>query len=118
MFRVTGGCYVYGMTFMDKKGHDQSHHLLDVFQFASKAQLDKFYEKIRKAFGKVAGIKDSYAVSRIGEYQIVGPQPESTFKTNRHRVDAALPIPVQHQHPLHLRTVWTCSLMAMVNGWL
>ena len=76
IFRLTGGCYVYGMTFMDKVGFDQSHHLLDVFQYASKSQLDKFYENIRTAFGNVADINSSYAVSRSNEYQIVGPQPE------------------------------------------
>ena len=75
MLRVTGGCYVYGMTFMDKVGFNQSHHLLDVFQYASKAQLDEFYAKIRAAFPASTGVDPSYAVTRTGEYQIVGPQP-------------------------------------------
>ena len=75
MFRLTGGCYVYGMTFMDQVGLEQSHHLLDVFQYASKAQLDEFYSTIRKAFGPATGVDPKFAVSRSNEYQIVGPQP-------------------------------------------
>ena len=75
MFRLTGGCYVYGMTFMDQVGLERSHHLLDVFQYASKTQLDEFYSTIRKAFGPATGVDPNFAVSRSNEYQIVGPQP-------------------------------------------
>ena len=76
MFRLTGGCYVYGMTFMDKVGYEQSHHLLDVFQFTSSAQLDEFYSKIRTAFPSSSGVDPNFAVPRIGETEIVGPQPK------------------------------------------
>ena len=75
MFRLTGGCYVYGMTFMDQVGLERSHHLLDVFQYASKTQLDEFYSNIRKAFGAATGVDPNFAVSRSNEYEIVGPQP-------------------------------------------
>ena len=75
MFRLTGGCYVYGMTFMDQIGFERSHHLLDVFQYASKAQLDEFYASIRTAFGAATGVDPNFAVTRRGEYEIVGPQP-------------------------------------------
>lgn len=75
MFRLTGGCYVYGMTFIDKIDEEKSHHLLDVFQFASEAQLDEFYDKIVKAFPDAAFINPGYANRRNGESEIVGPQP-------------------------------------------
>ena len=78
IFRVTGGCYAYGFTFMDKLGATTSHHLLDAFQFCSKVQLDEFYAKIRTAFdgsGATGGIDPAFAVSRTSEYLIVGPQP-------------------------------------------
>ena len=78
MFRLTGGCYVYGMTFMDKVGFTESHHLLDVFQYASKSQLEDFYAKIRTAFSSSTGVDPNYAVARIGEYEIVGPQPRNS----------------------------------------
>ena len=77
IFRVTGGSYVYGLTFMDQTGSSDSHHLLDCFQFCSEAQLDSFYTKVRQAVGTTAGIDSSYAVSRKTEYEIVGPQPDS-----------------------------------------
>lgn len=75
MFRLTGGCYVYGMTFMDQIGFERSHHLLDVFQYASKTQLDEFYTNIRQTFGAATGVDPKFAVTRSGEYEIVGPQP-------------------------------------------
>ena len=78
ILRLTGGCYVYGFTFMDKLGVTTSHHLLDGFQFCSKTQLDEFYAKIRTAFdgsGATGGINPAFAVSRTSEYLIVGPQP-------------------------------------------
>jgi len=46
IFKVTGAGYYFGMTFMDQVGSTSSHHLLDCFQFASKAELDEFYAKI------------------------------------------------------------------------
>ena len=76
IFRMTGGGYFYGFSFVDKIKSTVSHHLLTCFEFAGTDQLDDFYEKIRLAFSGVAGIKDSYAVTRNYENRIVGPQPE------------------------------------------
>ena len=72
IFKMTGGGYYFGFTFMDKEGATESHHLLDCFQYASKQELDKFYGKIRDAFGPAAGVSDVNAVTRTSEYQIVG----------------------------------------------
>jgi hypothetical protein len=75
IFRVTGGGYYYGFTFLDKEGVTTSHHLLDCFQYASEAQLDGFYAKVLGTLGTLAGLGSAYAVTRAGEYQIVGPKP-------------------------------------------
>ena len=80
VFRVTGSGYFFGFTVLDKENSTTSHHLLDCFQFTSKAQLDEFYGKIRAAFGGatgVGGINDAIAVSRESEYQITGQLPAS-----------------------------------------
>ena len=77
IFKLTGGCYTYGFTIMDKVGFDKSHHLLDGFQFAGQTALDEFYANIRAAFSGVAGINDAYAIPRQSEYRITGPQPET-----------------------------------------
>lgn len=80
IFRVTGGGYFFGFTFMDKLGFEKSHHLLDCFQFASQSQLDAFYGKIRSSFGGATGtgnIDDSIAVTRESEYEITSPRPGS-----------------------------------------
>ena len=78
IFRMTGGGYYYGITFMDKEGLAASHHLLDCFAFASKADLDSFYGKVRTAFdgpAKTGKINPAIAVARGSEYQIVGTFP-------------------------------------------
>lgn len=78
IFRMTGGGYYYGLTFMDKDGLAASHHLLDCFAFASKADLDAFYGKIRTAFdgtGKTGKINPAIAVARDSEWKIVGTFP-------------------------------------------
>jgi len=77
-FKLTGGCYCYGFTVMDKQGSSASHHLLDVFQFTTQAELDQFYAKIVSSFGEAVFtdfVNDDYAEARTSEYQIVGPQP-------------------------------------------
>ena len=51
IFRMTGGGYYYGWSVFDKEGSTDSHHLLSVFEYASKAQLDEFYGKIVDSFG-------------------------------------------------------------------
>lgn len=84
IFKVTGTGYYFGFTFMDKVGATQSHHLLDCFQFASKAELDEFYAKIQQAFGganNTGGISSALAVTRLPEYEIVGPRPASGSQT-------------------------------------
>lgn len=80
IFKVTGGGYYFGFTFLDKLGFNRSHHLLDAFQYASKDELDTFYSKILKCFGPAATGLTSVenTQSRLSEYQItgeVGPDP-------------------------------------------
>lgn len=75
IFKTTGGGYYYGWTVLDKLGATTSAHLLDVFQYTSKDELDEFYGKIRSSFSGVAGIDDAYAIPRSTEYRIVGPLP-------------------------------------------
>ena len=84
IFKVTGAGYYFGMTFMDQAGSTSSHHLLDCFQFASKAELDEFYGKIVQAFGgtnNTGNLDNSLAVTRSAEYEIVGPRPASGGQT-------------------------------------
>jgi hypothetical protein len=84
IFKVTGAGYYFGLTFMDQAGATASHHLLDCFQFASKAELDEFYSKILQAFGgpsNTGGLNPALAVSRTAEYEIVGPRPASGAQT-------------------------------------
>ena len=75
IFKMTGGVYNFGATFMDKVDSTTSHHLLDTHHFASEAELDIFYAKIRSSFGPAAGVSNDYATARTSEYQIVGPTP-------------------------------------------
>lgn len=80
IFKVTGTGYYFGFTFKDKEGSTSSHHLLSCFEFASKNELDEFYAKIRSAFAgasNTGGLDTALAVTRIGEYQIVGARPSS-----------------------------------------
>lgn len=73
IFRVTGTGYFFGFTFMDKVGWNFSHHLLDCFHFASKSELDGFYEKITISVGAPADLSVALTKTRGTEYQIVGP---------------------------------------------
>ena len=79
IFLTTGGGYYYGFTVFDKDyanpADKQSHHLLHVWEYSSKAELDEFYGKIRKAFSTAAGLNNAYADTRAKEHQIVGPLP-------------------------------------------
>lgn len=84
IFKITGTGYYFGFTFLDKAGSTDSHHLLDCFQFASAAELDEFYTKIRQAFGgasNTGGIDNALAVTRTAEYEIVGPRPAAGSQT-------------------------------------
>ena len=91
IFRVTGQSYIYGITFMDKTGATDSHHLVDCFQFSSEAQTDSFYTKVRQAVGATADISNDYATARASEYQIVGPQPDSGQTSATDTVQSASP---------------------------
>ena len=73
MLKITGTGYFFGFTLMDKIGEARSHHLLDGFHFASKAELDDFYAKVLSAVGSGADLAAALAVTRGTEYQIVGP---------------------------------------------
>jgi hypothetical protein len=84
IFKATGTGYYWGLTFMDKVGYEESHHLLHCFEFASQAELDEFYGKIRTAFAgtnNTGGLDPALAVTRTTEYQIVGPRPASGSQT-------------------------------------
>lgn len=85
IFRVTGTGYYWGLTFMDKVGSTSSHHLLHCFEFASSAELDEFYGKIRTAFAganNTGGLDPALAVTRTPEFEIVGPRPASGSQTD------------------------------------
>ena len=117
MFRMSGGGYYYGMTFMDQEGATQSHHLLSVFEYSSEAQLDDFYSKIRNAFGAVAGIDPAYAVTRNTEWQIVGNFPAADPPATSDTVTGSSP----YIYNCSLRsTLGMCGLYARgdVNGGL
>jgi hypothetical protein len=73
MLKITGTGYFFGFTVMDKVGENRSHHLLDAFHFASKAELDAFYAKTFSAVGSGADLASALTVSRPTEYEIVGP---------------------------------------------
>jgi len=73
IFKITGTGYFFGFTAMDKVGHGQSHHLLDLFQFGSKTELDDFYTKCRNTVGTGADLSAALTVTRTTEYEIVGP---------------------------------------------
>jgi hypothetical protein len=73
MLKITGTGYFFGFTVMDKVGELRSHHLLDAFHFASKAELDLFYQKCFSAVGSGADLASALTVTRPTEYEIVGP---------------------------------------------
>ena len=80
IFRVTGTGYYYGFTFLDKPGHNESHHLLDTFSFAGRDRVDAFYAKILASFGASSGVS-TLARTRNSEVRIVGPQPDPGFQS-------------------------------------
>jgi hypothetical protein len=73
IFKITGTGYFFGFTFMDKVGTTASHHLLSGFGFASKAELDAFYTKVRSSIGSGGNLSNALTVTRQTEYEIVGP---------------------------------------------
>ena len=74
MLLTTGQAYLYGFTFMDKPGFQESHHLLTTFGPASEAELDSFYNKIALKFGDDIDF-GAYLETDVTEHEIVGPQP-------------------------------------------
>lgn len=86
MLKVTGTGYFFGFTGMDKVGLNESHHLLDLFGPASKAELDDFYAKTFSAVGSGADLSAALTVTRPTEHEIVGPiditqNPEPAWDT-------------------------------------
>ncbi len=73
LLKITGTGYFFGFTIMDKTGLAASHHLLDGFHFASKAELDAFYDKCEAAVGTGASLSSTLINTRSTEYEIVGP---------------------------------------------
>ena len=73
IFKITGTGYFFGFTFFDKINSTTSHHLLSAFGFASKAELDAFYTKVRTYVGSPANLSNALVVTRNTEYEIVGP---------------------------------------------
>jgi len=72
IFRLTGGSYFFNITFKDKLGYDQTHHLLDCFSFTNLTELELFYSKVQTALS----IDSPIQVINPGETQITAPQPE------------------------------------------
>lgn len=103
IFRMTGGGYYYGMTFLDKLNATSSHHLLSCFEYASQSQLDEFYGKVRSSFSAVANIDSSIAVTRESEYVIVGPAPETSPTAASDTVVSASPY------------VYNCSIRSVLG---
>jgi len=73
ILKVSGTGFFFDYTAMDKIGHAESVHLLDVFQPASKAELDAFYAKVQSTVGTGADLASALLVTRPSEHQIVGP---------------------------------------------
>ena len=77
IFGVTASGRFSKATFMDKLGLNASHHLLSVFAFAGKRNLDTYYLKIKKAFEVPSGLNPSLVVTRPTEWQIAAPVGQS-----------------------------------------
>lgn len=91
IFRVTGGCYFWQMSFFDGdsngvyyKPNDSSqiapnfsHHKLTCFEFANKPDLDLYYQKISKGYASIPDtsgiVAQDQLQARVEENRIVGP---------------------------------------------
>lgn len=73
ILKITGTGYFFGFTVMDAVGITSSHHLLDAFHFASKAELDAFYAKCLSTVGSPANLSTTLTTTRNTEFKIVGP---------------------------------------------
>ena len=86
IFKITGTGYFFGFSIFDKINTTTSHHLLSAFGFASEAELDEFYTKIRTYVGSPANLSDAITVTRDTEFKIVGPiegTPTSAWDTTQ-----------------------------------
>jgi hypothetical protein len=88
ILKVSGTGFFFDYTAMDKIGHTESVHLLDVFHPASKAELDTFYAKIQSTVGTGADLASALLTARPSEHEIVGPidqtqAPSSQWDTTR-----------------------------------
>ena len=107
ILKITSTSYVYGLTFRDAFGANSSHHLLDCFHNASQADLDQLYAKVRIAMGganNTGNISNALAVTRLSEWQTVGPisgNPSEAWDT----VKGASP----YIYNCSLRTEWGMS---------
>lgn len=82
IFKITGRTFFTELAFIDKVDHDDSLHLLDPIQVASRAELDAFYSKVNSAAGSSADLSSSLLAARPNEYQIVGPIDQSQSPTS------------------------------------
>ncbi|MFN9912954.1 MAG: hypothetical protein ACK53L_10230, partial [Pirellulaceae bacterium] len=82
ILKVSGTGFFFNATAMDKVGHTESVHLLDVFQPGSKAELDAFYLKIASAVGSSADLANGLLVTRPSEHEIVGPINQAQAPTS------------------------------------
>ena len=71
--KTTGGGYAYGLTFMDKLGLNESHHLLSGFGHATRTELDEFYGKVWTACGSGGNLSQALLAARGTEYTIAAP---------------------------------------------
>jgi hypothetical protein len=73
MFKMTGTGYYFGFSIFDNVNEERSHHLLDAFAFATKAELDDFYAKTLSGVGDGADLANNLTVTRTTEFEIVAP---------------------------------------------
>jgi hypothetical protein len=91
IFRVTGGCYFWQMSFFDGDSNgvyykpddtsqiapNFSHHKLTCFEFANKPDLDLYYQKISKGYASIPDtsgiVAQDQIQARVEENRIVGP---------------------------------------------
>ena len=91
IFRLTGGCYFWQMSFFDGDNNgvyyrpdvvdtvapNFSHHKITCFEYANSADLDLYYQKISKAYATIPDSSGTIAQdqlqARVEENRIVGP---------------------------------------------
>ena len=91
IFRLTGGCYFWQMSFFDGDNNgvyyrpdvvdsiapNFSHHKITCFEYANNDDLDLYYQKISKAYATIPDTSGTIAQdqiqARVEENRIVGP---------------------------------------------